>query len=326
VEIKLPQGAVTLAPEAAKSLAGQVGDGSVSVGLETVSASSLNERQKEAVKDAPVYDISVSSGSKTISSFDGGKVSIGLPYTLKAGQDPAGVVVRHIDDVGNTQDMETKYDARAKTVSFTTDHLSLYAIAYDETLAVKPWQNPFSDVRADDWFYSDVEYAYSNGLITGVTDTSFAPQTTLTRAMLVTILYRREMSIHNSQFTTHNSVPAFDDVTDGQWYSEAIAWAAANGIVNGVGENKFAPDEPVTREQFAAVLLRYAEFAGGGPQGGWAVRLDFADVGEISDWAVEGAMYCYMQGIITGKPGNLFDPRGGATRAEAAAMLRRFID
>jgi hypothetical protein len=94
--------------------------------------------------------------------------------------------------------------------------------------------------------------------------------------------------------------------------------------VSGVGDNLFAPEDSVTREQTAAILLNYAGFAGVTPQGAWAVRLDFADADAISDWAVQGAMYCYMKGIIGGKPGNLFDPQGQATRAEISAMLRRF--
>jgi hypothetical protein len=112
----------------------------------------------------------------------------------------------------------------------------------------------------------------------------------------------------------------------GQWYSDAVAWAASNGIVNGTGEDKFNPNGAVTREQTAAILLRCAQYAGFGPQGAWAARLDFADAGNISDWATQGAMFCYINGIIEGKPGKLFDPQGDATRAEAAAVLKRFIE
>ncbi|MDR2357403.1 MAG: S-layer homology domain-containing protein, partial [Oscillospiraceae bacterium] len=321
VEIKLPQGSVTLEPDAAKSLAEQAG-GSVSVKLAAVSASSLNASQREAVKNAPVFDISVSSGDVAVTSFDGAQIRVSLPHALESGQSPENVVVRYIDDVGGARDMETSYDSRAQMVSFTTDHLSLYAIAYDDTPVPQPWRNPFADVREGDWFYSDVEYAYTSGLMDGVTATEFSPNAPISRAMLVTILYRHA----GAKLETGAGDAPFYDVPADQWYSEAVAWASASGIVNGVGGNKFAPDENVTREQFAAILLRYAEFAGDGPQGGWAVRLDFTDVGEISDWATEGAMYCFMRGVITGKPGNLFDPRGGATRAEASAMMRRYIE
>jgi hypothetical protein len=107
-----------------------------------------------------------------------------------------------------------------------------------------------------------------------------------------------------------------------------VTWAAANGIVEGTGAGTFAPEAEITRQDIAAGLLRYAGLADAGPQGAWAVRLDFADVAEISDYAVEGAMYCYMNGIIDGKTGKdgekLFDPKAYATRAEAAAMLHRF--
>jgi hypothetical protein len=155
--------------------------------------------------------------------------------------------------------------------------------------------------------------------MTGVSDTRFGPDARITRGMLVTILYR----LNGSPVVRENA--AFDDVDDEAWYGEAVNWAAQSEIVNGVGRGRFAPDSNVTREQFAAILLRYAGFTGAGPQGDWAVQLDFKDKDAISDWAVEGVMYCYMKGIVTGKPGGRFDAQGTATRAEAAAMLYRFV-
>jgi hypothetical protein len=294
------------------------------VGLRSVASSALNASQRETVGEAPVFDISVSSGGGSITSFDGASVSVALPYTLKSGQAPAGVVVMYVDASGSAEKLPTTYDSGSKKVSFKTSHLSLYAIGYEEPVISAPWVNPFLDVLERDWFYADVEYAYSKGLMTGISSTAFNPQGKMNRAMLVTILYRYATQTVGVPYAP--STNAFTDVPEGQWYSDAIAWAAANGIVNGDGDGRFAPEEYITREQLAAVLLRYAEYARAGPQGAWAVRLDFADVGSIDDWAVEGAMYCYKQGIITGKPGNLFDPDGEATRAEAATVLRRFIE
>jgi hypothetical protein len=147
---------------------------------------------------------------------------------------------------------------------------------------------------------------------------SFSPNMPVTRGMLVTVLYRMagEPSVVGA--------PVFGDVAEDSWYARAVAWARENGIVSGVGDNRFAPEDSVTREQTAAILLNYAGFAGVAPQGAWAAPLDFADTEAISDWAARGAMYCYMKGIIGGKPGNLFDSQGQATRAEISAILRRF--
>jgi hypothetical protein len=323
VELRLPQGAVTLEPEAAKSLAEQAGGASVSVGLKSVAASALSESQQAAVGDAPVFDISASSGGNAITSFGGGTVRVALPYTLRSGQRPEGVVALYVDAGGGTEALPSAYDADAKKLTFATSHLSLYAIGYDESLVPAPWTNPFLDVRASDWFYADVEYAHSSGLMTGVSTAEFDPQGRVTRAMLVTILHRNEGTPVGGGVL---DAPPFIDVPADAWYADAVAWASSNGIVNGTGEGKFAPEEYITREAAAAIFLRYAEYAGAGPQGAWAARLDFADAGEISGWATEGAMYCYINGIITGRPGNLFDPGGAATRAESAAMLRRFIE
>ncbi|MDR2420501.1 MAG: S8 family serine peptidase [Oscillospiraceae bacterium] len=320
VELRLPQGTITLEAGAAKSLAEQAGGSSVSVGLKSVAGSALNERQQAAVGDAPVFDITASSGGGAITSFGGGSVRVTLPYTLKSGQRAEGVVALYVDAAGNTEALPTEYDAGAKKLTFTTSHLSLYAVGYDESLIPAPWVNPFLDVKASDWFCGDVEYAHVSGLMTGVSSSEFDPQGLVTRAMFVTILYRYAGSPAVSGGTGFSDVPA------GQWYSSAVAWAAANGIVNGTGGGYFAPEEYVTREAAAAIFLRCAEYAGAGPRGAWAARLDFADIGDISDWATEGAMYCYINGIITGKPGGLFDPGGAATRAESAAMLRRFIE
>ncbi|MDR1217363.1 MAG: S-layer homology domain-containing protein [Oscillospiraceae bacterium] len=183
------------------------------------------------------------------------------------------------------------------------------------------WQNPFGDVKPADWFYGDVEFAVKNGLMTGVSDTAFSPNTRMTRAALVTVLYRLE----GSPAASEGDVPAFSDVDYESWYADAVSWAAGAGIITGVGDSRFAPNVNVTRDQMATILLNYAIYAGDGPEGAWTIHLDFEDTTDIRDWAIEGAMWCYMKGIITGKPGNLFDPLGSATRAEAATMLHRFM-
>lgn len=177
---------------------------------------------------------------------------------------------------------------------------------------------PFADVPKSAWFYSDVAWAYGRNLMVGTSATEFSPNVPLTRGMLVTILYR----LANEPAASGGD--GFSDVPGGVWYSDAIAWAKANNIVNGIGGNLFAPDNSVTREQAAAILRNYASYVDFAPQGDWAATLDFADADQIAEWALDGAMYCYTNGIITGKPGKLFDPQGQATRAEIAAILRRY--
>ena len=119
-----------------------------------------------------------------------------------------------------------------------------------------PIDLPFEDVDTGDWFYDAVVYVYTNGLMDGVSDTEFAPYSTLTRAMVVTILYRYDGS------PAVNGASPFADVAEGSWYADAVIWAEGNSIVNGTSETTFSPDSPITREQFASIMFRYAAYRG----------------------------------------------------------------
>lgn len=170
----------------------------------------------------------------------------------------------------------------------------------------------FSDVAANAWYAGAVEYVRDNGLMSGTTATTFSPDTTTSRAMLVTILYQRAGS-PNLQATG-----SFYDVALDAWYADAIRWAAQNGIVSGYSDGRFGPNDPVTREQLASILWRSA----GSPAAEQAAA--FADEGSISPFAVQAVAWARGSGIISGKEGNRFDPNGSATRAETAVMLQRW--
>jgi len=182
--------------------------------------------------------------------------------------------------------------------------------------------SPFADVKEKDWFYDAVMYVFENELMTGTsTDPMlFTPGGTMTRGMVVTVLYRMAGSTDVSDIEN-----PFDDVADGRFYTDAVKWAAENEIMNGVSDSDFAPDAVVTREQMATILTRYATSIDKGPVGAWAIHLTYTDLDKVSDWAGEGVMFCTLKGVITGKPGDLFDPKGPTTRAEFATMLQRFI-
>jgi hypothetical protein len=319
VEIRLPQGAITLEAEAASSVAAQAGESRVYVGIRSVAVPLLNAATREAIGHLAVYDISISSGNMQITSFDGASATIVLPYTLKAGETATGISAFYVDGNGNMDKLPTSYDASSAKATFTTMHLSLYAIGYDEALT-GPWTNPFHDIKASDWFYGDVEYVNVHGLMNGTGAAAFSPDAKISRAMIVTILYRYEQTPVGTYPAT-----AFTDVPAGQWYTDAVAWAGANGIVNGIGDNKFAPDDHITRQDLAAIIMRYTERSAKQ----FPVTLQyqtFADESGIAEYAKNAVQMLYCGGIIHGKPGGLFDPTGTATRAEAAALLRRFIE
>ena len=177
---------------------------------------------------------------------------------------------------------------------------------------------PFTDVSTSDWFYSDVMFVYENGLFSGTDSRSFSPNASMTRAMLVTVLYRLE----GEPAGTGSS--SFSDVSSGSYYEKAVAWAAANGIVTGTGSTSFSPDAKVTREQLAAILYRYAQYKKLGTDAG--AKLDsFSDAGNVSGYASEALSWAVSEGLINGASGRLM-PKGDATRAQVAAILHRFVE
>ena len=179
--------------------------------------------------------------------------------------------------------------------------------------------NPFTDVSEKDWFYGDVMFVYENGLMLGTSKTLFSPYGTATRGMMATILWRMEGS------PAPKGKNSFTDVEAGKWYADAITWTAENGIFAGYGKDKFGPDDPITREQLAAIFYRYAGYKGYD----LTVKgnLDkFKDADKITDYARTAMQWAVGSGLVKGKSGNLLDPQGTATRAEIAAMLHRFIE
>lgn len=179
---------------------------------------------------------------------------------------------------------------------------------------------PFTDVKSGNWFYDAVKYAYEQGLMTGTSATTFAPNGTMNRAMIVTVLYRLE----NSPAVTGAS--KFTDVPAGQWYSDAVAWAAANKIVNGYDETTFGPMNAVTREQMAAILFRYEQV-----KGLENVTLEenlnrFPDQNKISAYAIPALQWAVGQKIINGNADGTLDPTGTATRAQVAQIFTNLLN
>lgn len=177
---------------------------------------------------------------------------------------------------------------------------------------------PFIDVAKDDWFYDSVKLMYNKKYMLGTSDILFEPESPLTRAMFVTILHRAD----GDQRAFANN---FADVVSGSWYDKAVSWASANGIVLGVSDTEFAPDELITREQMAAILARYAAYKGTDVSVG--ASLDgYSDKHLISEYAVAPMAWCVAGGIITGTSATTVSPADNATRAQAAAVTERFIN
>ena len=175
----------------------------------------------------------------------------------------------------------------------------------------------FDDVPQNVWFASGVQFAAEQGLFTGVSANEFAPYDPMTRAMLVTVLHR----LDGADASGTNS---FTDVLNGKWYSNAIAWASANGIVEGLSGNRFAPNAPIAREQLAAILFRYAK-ACGYDVSARAELTAYADAAQVSTWAGDAMRWAVASGLISGRSGAQLAPKGEATRAEVAVILMNFV-
>jgi hypothetical protein len=291
--------------ESLKGISEQAG-GSVEVGIADVSAEYMQTHPGKLV-----FSLTVSSGDKLITDF-GGSVTVSLPYELKEGEAADNVTVWHLTESGVLVAIPCTYDPATKLVRFTISHFSLYMVG-----VASPWENPFADVGESDWFYDAVRFVYENGLMVGTGDTAFSPRADTSRGMIVTILYRLEG-------TPAAGANIFSDVAAGMYYTDAVAWAAENKIVSGYGDGKFGPEDAVTREQMAVILMNYAKLKGYGV----SMRADlsgYTDEGSISSWAKAAISWTNAAGLIQGNGAKLM-PIGNAERCQAAAILQRFLE
>ena len=177
---------------------------------------------------------------------------------------------------------------------------------------------PFTDVATTAWYYDAVEYMYENGMMNGTSDTTFSPNATTTRAMIVTMLHRLEGEPDASDVN-------FTDIASGMYYADAVAWAQENGVVNGTSETTFSPDQAITREQLATILYRYAQVKGYDVTA--SNNLDaYTDASQISAYALTAMQWANAEGLITGNTATTINPTGDATRAEVATILMRFAE
>lgn len=243
----------------------------------------------------------------------------GAAASYPAGSVRASVPVRAADDLtawsladdGTISAAGGAWDAQQQTYAF--DVISgVTAIA----------RFPFADVPAGSWYYGAAAYAYNNGLFAGTTDTTFAPDMTMTRAMLVSVLWRLAGE------PAPKGANTFDDVPDGAWYTDAVTWAAENGVVAGIGNGCFDPSGAVTREQTAVILFNYAQSKGYDV----SARADlsaFPDAGSVSGWAQEALAWANASGLISGAvrgTQTILDPQGSASRAQVAMILMGYVE
>lgn len=273
---------------------------------------------KATIGTRPTYDLSLvylSGGKETpIANLNGHTISVRLPYTPANGEQTGNLYAVYVDDAGKVEWItKSSYNASLKAVVFETGHFSVYGVGY---------KNPapaFTDITGH-WAADNILFAASRGLLSGTSDTTFSPDTGMTRGMFVTALGRLA-GINPDSYQTGK----FTDVKADAYYAPYVNWAAQTGIVEGVTATTFAPDTNINREQMAVIMKNYAAKLGYDlPQTLKAVT--FADNTQISSWAKDAVKSMQQAGILAGKNENKFDPKGTATRAEVATVLRRFVE
>ena len=265
-----------------------------------------------------INNITGEYGSVQVTLAHDGEFGFALTLTAPLGSDNAGhwanLYYYHEDSEALTFQTSGRIGADG-SVSLRFTHASQYAIVIDDY----SHEMPFEDVGEGVWYYDAVSYVYAKGLMGGTSATTFEPNTTTSRAMIAVILWRLEGSPIVEEYTD------FSDVADGAWYTEGIRWASSVGVVGGYPNGSFGPDDPITREQMAAMLYRYADYKG------WDVTeladlSAFTDAESISGYAVTALRWANAAGIVGGYNDSTLRPQGNARRSEAAAMLQRFCE
>jgi len=335
VSVALKDGDTTLDAEVFETLAGQ--DITLEIALEGGVTWTVNGQDIPADANLDDLDLGVEMDSDgipvdVVNSITGERDTVqmtlahdgafGFTMTLTAplGAENAGYWANlyHYDEDAEQLTFETAAEIDADgSVTIPFSHASQYAIVIDtHSHATVDVSDLFIDIAPDAWYKDAIQYAYDNGLMTGVSATEFAPEATTTRAMIVSILARLEN-------VTTAEAAGFADVDDNDWYATAVNWAANVGVVNGYEDGTFKPNTAITREQLAAILMNYAAYKGEDVSN----RADLANyTDQPSAWATETMSWAVAEGLISGVTNTELQPQGNATRAQVAAILQRFLD
>ena len=336
VSIKLPVGRTTLEGEVFETLAGQ--DITLEISLSNGVTWTVNGQDIPKNAKLSDLDLGVSLNTSTI--------PVSVINTVTGAVDTIQLSLKHDGEFGFTMTLSAPlgktnagywanlyyYNIRTRalefqsaskiaadgTASFPFDHASDYAIVID-TDSHEPVELPFTDVPEDAWYEDAAAYVYKHGLMAGTSATTFAPDVTTSRAMIATILWRMAGS------PVVNYAMTYTDVAQGQWYSEAVRWATSEGVVTGYGNGLFGTNDPITREQLATMLWRYAQTEDYDVSVGEDTNiLSYTDAFDVAEYAIPAMQWACGSGLMEGSNGSL-NPRAKATRAEVATMLMRWM-
>lgn len=290
-----------------ETISGAFTGGSVVIGAAILDSGALSESDRKTAQGRPVYDFSVTSGGKQVSDFGGGHATVTIPYSLGRGENPNCVVIYYLADDGTLQTVRGRYDAGAKAVVFRTPHFSKFVIGYNEAA--------FGDVADNAWYRSAVEFIAARGVTTGVGNDLFAPEGTLTRGQFIVMLLRA--------YGIAPEDSSADNFTDAgnTYYTGYLGAAKKLGISSGVGNNLFAPEQAITRQEMFVMLYNALAVMGEVPDPVSGKQLsDFSDAPRSASWAREALDALISGGSVSGSGGKI-GPAETATRAQMAQVL-----
>lgn len=302
---------ITFDAMAAKSIAETAGTSDVRITVNAVDTSALSEDVQKTVGDRPVYDFTVMSGNETVSSFGGGRAAVSVPYTLGAGENPHAVIVYYLNDAGSPQIVQGVYNADTETVDFTVTHFSRYAVGYHFV--------GFNDVADTDWYKDAVTFIAARSITSGTSANAFSPDASVTRGQFIVMLLRAYGIAPDDQSTDN-----FADAGN-TYYTGYLANAKAMGIAGGIGNNRFAPESTISRQDMFTLLYRALDTLGKLPENSSSMTLsDFSDAAAVSSYAANAMAALVKAGVVSGSNGKL-SPAENSTRAQTAQLLYNLL-
>ncbi|MDD2494653.1 MAG: S-layer homology domain-containing protein, partial [Tissierellia bacterium] len=300
-----------------KALKEIVNQSSGDVSITTALATGLSKQAQAFIGNRPVYDITVSYVSDgkivNVSNLGSGTATLSILYTPNKNESIDYLFGIYTDSEGDVTSIPgSAYDINSRSLIITTNHLSIYGVGYTEPSA------KFTDIKTH-WGKEYIDYVAGRRLLSGTSDTTFAPDTAMTRGMLVTVLGRMG-GVDAKAYTTSS----FTDVSTGKYYHPYVEWAYKNGIVQGIGNQQFAPDRAVFREEIAVIFANYAKAVGYKLP---VIReaTTYMDDSSIDDVYKTACTAIQQAGIMMGDNSNKFNPKSSTTRAEVSTILHRYI-
>jgi|GEM_PF-1239274 len=306
-----PLATVLLDRQALSSVAAVSPAGEAKITVAAVSPAALSAAEQAQVQGRPVYDLTVTAGEKPVADFDRGFATVRIPYELQAGENENAVVIYYLAADGSLKPVRGHYDPLTATVVFKTAHFSKFVIGYNPVT--------FSDVPASAWYKDAVDFIAARGITTGTTKDQFSPQDRLTRGQYL-VMIMRAYGLEPDQAPQINFADAGDT-----YYTGYLAAARRLDITKGIGNNLFAPERPITRQEMFTLLYNTLQELGELPSGtGGKPLTSFSDAGQVASWAKEAMELLTQTGIVSGS-GGLLNPTGTATRAEMAQVLYNLL-